>query len=90
MLLNDIAQNRYRIQSILKRLADAEGEEAFILQQLAREELLSEEQRSELAEAKRRFVFFTSSGSAKTGTQIPTSQVKRSGEEFTGFGRKAY
>ena len=27
MLLDDIAQNRYRVQSILRRLADAEGEE---------------------------------------------------------------
>ena len=46
MLLNDIAQNRYRVQSILKRLADAEGEEAlsFTLKQLTCEEFLSEEQ----------------------------------------------
>ena len=52
MLLDDIAQNRYRVQSILKRLADAEGEEqlSFTLEQLAREELLSEEQHLEVAE----------------------------------------
>ena len=50
MLFNDIAQNHYRVQSILKRLADA-GEEAFTLKQLASEELLSEEQHLELAEA---------------------------------------
>ena len=52
MLLDDIAQNRYRVQSILRRLADANGEQlSFTLEQLAREELLSEEQHLELAEA---------------------------------------
>ena len=46
MLLDDIAHSRYRVQSILRRLAEAEGEEllSFTLEQLAREELLSEEQ----------------------------------------------
>ena len=53
VLLNDIAQNRYRFQTILKRLADAEGEEqlSFTLKQLAGEELLSEEQHLELTKA---------------------------------------
>ena len=53
MLLDNIAQNGYRVQSILRRLADAEGDEqlSFTLEQLAREELLSEEQHLELAEA---------------------------------------
>ena len=43
MLLDDIAQNRHRVQSILRRFADAEGEEqlSFTLEQLSREELLS-------------------------------------------------
>ena len=51
MLLDDIAQNRHRVQTILKRLADAEGEEqvSFTLKQLALEERLSEEQHLELA-----------------------------------------
>ena len=45
ILLDDIAQNRHRVQAILTRMADADGEEAlsFTLKQLAREELLSEE-----------------------------------------------
>ena len=45
MLLDDIAQNRHRVQTILMRLADAEGEEqlSFTLKQLALEELPSEE-----------------------------------------------
>ena len=51
MLLNYIAQNRYHVQFILKWLTDPESEEAFTLKQLAREELLSEEQHLELAEA---------------------------------------
>ena len=53
MLLDDIGQNRHRVQSILKRLAEAGGEEqlSFTLEQLAQEELLSEEQHLELAEA---------------------------------------
>ena len=52
MLLDDIAQIRYRVQSILWRLAYA-GEEqlSFTLEQLAREELISEEEHLELAEA---------------------------------------
>ena len=41
MLLDDIAENRYRVQTILKRLADAEGEEKLTFsEQLTREELL--------------------------------------------------
>ena len=53
MMLDDIAQNRLRVHSILRRLADEEGEEqlSFTLEQLAREALLSEEQHLELAEA---------------------------------------
>ena len=42
ILLDDIAQNRHRVQTILRRMADADGEETFTLKQLAREELLSE------------------------------------------------
>ena len=44
MLLDDISQNRYRVQSILRRLADAEdeGQLSFTQEQLASEELLSE------------------------------------------------
>ena len=51
ILLKDINQNRYRVETILKRLADAAGEEAFALKQLALEELLSEEQHLELDKA---------------------------------------
>ena len=43
ILLDDIAQNRHRVKTILMRMADADGEEAFTLKQLAREGLLSEE-----------------------------------------------
>ena len=52
ILLKDINQNRHRVQTILKRLADA-GEEhlTFTLKQLALEELLSEEQHLELNKA---------------------------------------
>ena len=53
MLLDDIDRNRYRVQSILKRTADAMGkpkEMAIILKQLAREELLSDEQYLKLAQ----------------------------------------
>ena len=44
MLLDDISQNRYRVQSILRRLADAEdeGQLSFTQEQLTSEELLSE------------------------------------------------
>ena len=51
LLLDDIAQNRHRVQTILMRMADTDGEEAFTLKQLAREELLSEEQHLKLADA---------------------------------------
>ena len=53
ILLDDIARNRHRVQSIIRRTADAMGkkeEMAFILKQLAREELLSEEQYLKLAQ----------------------------------------
>ena len=49
LLLKDINQNRHRVQTTLKRLADAEGEEHII--QIALEELLSEEQYLELDKA---------------------------------------
>ena len=52
-MLDDIARNRHRVQSIIKLMADAMGkkeEMAFILKQLAREELLSEEQYLKLAQ----------------------------------------
>ena len=55
VLLDDIAQNRHRVQTIFQRLADAEGGEeqqlSFTLKQLALEGLLSEEQHLEVAEA---------------------------------------
>ena len=44
ILVDDIAQNRHRVQTILMRMDEADGEETFTLKQLAREELLSEEQ----------------------------------------------
>ena len=44
ILLDEIAQNRHRVQTILIRMADADGEEDFTLKQLAHKELLSEEQ----------------------------------------------
>ena len=50
ILLDDIAQNRHRVQTFLRRMADADGEEAFNLKQLAREELLSEKQHLKLAD----------------------------------------
>ena len=51
VLLDDIAQNRHCVQTILKRQADAEGEEqlSFTLKQLTLEELLLEEQHLESA-----------------------------------------
>ena len=52
-MLDDIARNRYRVQSIMRRTADAMGKKedmAYILKQLAREELLSEEQYLKLAQ----------------------------------------
>ena len=53
ILLKDINQNRHRVQTILKRLADAEGGEhlSFTIAQLAREELLLKEQYFELDKA---------------------------------------
>ena len=53
ILLDDIARNRHRVQSIMRRTVDAMGKKeeiAFILKQLAREELLSEEQYLKLAQ----------------------------------------
>ena len=52
-MLDDIARNRHRVQSIMRRTADAmskKEEMAFILKQLVREELLSEEQYLKLAQ----------------------------------------
>ena len=51
VLLDDITQNRHRVQTVLKRLANAECKEqlSFTLKQLALEELLSEEPHLELA-----------------------------------------
>ena len=55
VLLDDIVQNRHRVQTTFQRLADAGGGEeqqlSFALKQLALEELLSEEQHLELAKA---------------------------------------
>ena len=51
ILLDDIAQNLHRMQTILMRMADAAGEDAFTITQLASEELLSEEQHLKLADA---------------------------------------
>ena len=50
ILLKDINQTRYCVETILTRLTDAEGEKhlSFTLKQLALEELLSEEQHLEL------------------------------------------
>ena len=48
ILLDDIAHG---VQTILMRMADADGEEAFTLKQLARKEVLSEEQHLKLADA---------------------------------------
>ena len=71
------------------RQADAD-EEAFTLKQLAYEELLSEEQHLELAEAlsKRRFVFFTSGGHQKVGQRpkfLPHTLNDLLKEEFVRF-----
>ena len=73
MLLDDIAQNPYHVQSILRRLADAEGEEhlSFTLEQLAREELLSEEQHLELAEALQNDDLYSSSKIPKLDKSLP-------------------
>ena len=52
-MLDDIAHNRHRVQSIIRRAAEAMGkkeEMTLILKQLAREELLSEEQYLKLAQ----------------------------------------
>ena len=53
ILLDDIARNRHRVQSIIKRTANVMGEKegmALILKQLAREKLLSDEQYLKLAQ----------------------------------------
>ena len=54
MLLNYIDRNRYRVQSIVSRLSDAESERdrVGILEQLTREGLLSQEQFEKLDELK--------------------------------------
>ena len=88
ILLKDINQNRYR-------LADAEGDEhlSFTLKQLALEELLSEEQHLELDKAlledeldSSRIVDIIKGWA---GTQVSSTKIKRSGEEITGFVRRA-
>ena len=53
ILLDGIASNRHRVQSIMRRTADAMGKKeeiTFILKQLAREELLLEEQYLKIAQ----------------------------------------
>ena len=53
MLLNDIKNNRYRVNSILQQLNDADGDKDRIkdaLEQLAREDLLSDEQFEKILE----------------------------------------
>ena len=49
MLLYDIDTNRYRINSILRRLNNSQGDTKNVLKRLIREELLSEEQFKKLA-----------------------------------------
>ena len=54
MLIDDIARNRYRVQSIMKRTADVMGEKGVmtpLLKQLAREKLISDEQYLKLIKA---------------------------------------
>ena len=52
MLLGDIAKNRCGVEIILWRMTDGMGETktSFILKQLAREEVVSEEQHLKLAQ----------------------------------------
>ena len=51
ILLKDIGNNRHRVHSILQRIKDADvGQIEHILQQLAREELLSKEQFGKIME----------------------------------------
>ena len=52
MLLDDIVENRYRVQQIIQRLMEAENKDELstILRMLVREELLSEEQFEQLVE----------------------------------------
>ena len=54
MLLDDIDQNRFRVESILRRLDEAEDEEDIFntLEQVRREELISQEQFEKLMEEK--------------------------------------
>ena len=51
-MLDHIARNHHRVQSIIKRAGDAIGEKgiSFVLKQLTREDLLSEEQYSNLVQ----------------------------------------
>ena len=49
MLIDDIANNRYRVTSILRRLNNSEDDIKNILKVLAREKLLSDEQYKKLA-----------------------------------------
>jgi hypothetical protein len=49
MLLDDIAQNRYRVESILNRLSGT-STPLFVLKQLVKEELISDDQFDKLVE----------------------------------------
>ncbi|MCH2421447.1 MAG: hypothetical protein MK215_05880, partial [Candidatus Poseidoniia archaeon] len=52
MLVDDIAKNRHRVETIIKRMMDASGEKDILdtLKRLAQEELISEEQYLKLVE----------------------------------------
>ena len=50
MLIDGINKNRYRIESIFRRLDEAEGDELDILKGLVREGLLSDKQFETLVE----------------------------------------
>ena len=61
MLLDDIAQNRYRVRSIFARLKNVQDERDIknIVEQLAREELISTEQYQKLMEDGAAYTFST-------------------------------
>ena len=52
IILKQLVNNQYRVRSVLQRLSDVQDEEkfAFIVQNLAREGLISEETRTQLLE----------------------------------------
>ena len=52
ILLDNIAKNQYRIQSIFHRLKEGGYDKSFILKQVAKEELLSGELHDKLAALK--------------------------------------